>query len=335
MQTTSIGDLAQSFINRRANARLTAELSKLGTELTTGLKANVGSAVSGDTGPLTAIDRALSRLTAWGTATTEAKLVSDTMQGAMERIHDGLGALTSTLLTVPQGGDPTAIATAAASAAETFRTTVAALNTTIAGQSLFSGAATGDPALRDPDAMLAAITAAVGGAPDAAGVEALLDDYFGPGGGFETDDYIGGATRRGPVRVADGTSVDLSLKADDAGLRDTLKALAKVAVLDRGVLAGDPVERDALLRSATDDMIASGSAIVGIRAGLGTAQERVDRTISRNAVERQTLLESRLDLLAADPYETVARMEQVQAQLESLYTVTARLSRLNLTNYLG
>jgi flagellar hook-associated protein 3 FlgL len=35
-----------------------------------------------------------------------------------------------------------------------------------------------------------------------------------------------------------------------------------------------------------------------------------------------------------DPYEAATKLEAAQSQLEALYTVTARLSRLNLVDFL-
>ncbi|MCK5644400.1 MAG: flagellar biosynthesis protein FlgL, partial [Gammaproteobacteria bacterium] len=39
-------------------------------------------------------------------------------------------------------------------------------------------------------------------------------------------------------------------------------------------------------------------------------------------------------ILSADPYETVTKLEALQGQLQTIYTVTARLSNLSLTNFL-
>jgi flagellar hook-associated protein 3 FlgL len=43
---------------------------------------------------------------------------------------------------------------------------------------------------------------------------------------------------------------------------------------------------------------------------------------------------ARADLVAIDPFEAATRMEAAQTQLETLYSVTARLSRLSLVDFL-
>ena len=40
------------------------------------------------------------------------------------------------------------------------------------------------------------------------------------------------------------------------------------------------------------------------------------------------------EIVAADPYQTAVDLEAAQLQLESLFTITARLSRLTLTEFI-
>jgi flagellar hook-associated protein 3 FlgL len=42
----------------------------------------------------------------------------------------------------------------------------------------------------------------------------------------------------------------------------------------------------------------------------------------------------RQSLIGADPYESATRLQETQARLEALYTITARTARLSLTEYL-
>ena len=39
-------------------------------------------------------------------------------------------------------------------------------------------------------------------------------------------------------------------------------------------------------------------------------------------------------MIGADIYEATTRFQQIETQLQSLYAITARMSRLNLTNFL-
>ena len=69
-----------------------------------------------------------------------------------------------------------------------------------------------------------------------------------------------------------------------------------------------------------------------VSVGADAAQIEAART--RNAAEETSLGILRSDIGSVDPYEAGTRLEAIQSQLESLYLVTARVSRLSLAEYL-
>ena len=52
----------------------------------------------------------------------------------------------------------------------------------------------------------------------------------------------------------------------------------------------------------------------------------------RRGLRRSTLPAT--EIVAADPFDAATGLQAAEAQLEALYTLTARLSRLSLTEYL-
>lgn len=54
----------------------------------------------------------------------------------------------------------------------------------------------------------------------------------------------------------------------------------------------------------------------------------------RLSAQRTSLEIAQNELSSADPYDTVMRLEETQFRLESLYTITARLSELSLVGFL-
>ena len=78
----------------------------------------------------------------------------------------------------------------------------------------------------------------------------------------------------------------------------------------------------------------SAGGLVRLRAELGAAQERISVAQDAADAESNTLQRTRNDLAGVDQYEAATRFTALEAQLESLYTVTARLSALSLTNYI-
>ena len=67
---------------------------------------------------------------------------------------------------------------------------------------------------------------------------------------------------------------------------------------------------------------------------IGISEARIDEASTRNESESNALQVLKYDLLGVDAYDAATRMETAQNQLETLYAVTARLSRLSLVDFL-
>jgi flagellar hook-associated protein 3 FlgL len=100
------------------------------------------------------------------------------------------------------------------------------------------------------------------------------------------------------------------------------------------VLAGDAVERGRLAQQAGQQLVSTEDARTTLRARIGTVEAQIEAARTRNSAEETSLGILRSDLGSVDPYEAATRLQAVQSQLESLYLVTARVSRLSLTEYL-
>jgi flagellar hook-associated protein 3 FlgL len=128
--------------------------------------------------------------------------------------------------------------------------------------------------------------------------------------------------------------VTLSLRADDAEFRGVLRNAAVAVLATDPDLGLDAATQNALLKTAGEGLLNDDQSLTGLRAEMGYAQSRIEVASSRTSAARTSLEFARNELLAADPFETASRLEEVQFQLESLYTVTARASRLSLLSFL-
>lgn len=331
---TTIGDLARNFVNQRSDARLTRDIQSLGRELTTGLVSDPVAHLRGASGPVAGIDRSLSLLDAYDLSRKKVETLASGAQAAMTNLANHIETLQSGVAGVLPGSDTQAVNAASATARQGFRAFVATLNTQVAGESLFSGTRTTGPAVRPAEDILADVVATLGGITTADGIEAAVDAYFALGGAFDVNDYLGSNLSRDDIQVGQSETVSFQQKADDRRLRDGLAVLAKLAVLDMGVLPGEPGERVRVASAAAVGTLKASDGIVAMAAEIGAGQERIERVGVRISAERDSLAQMKLDLLGADPYRTATRLQQTEAQIETLYTLTARLSRLSLTAYL-
>lgn len=328
------GDAALTALLSRQGAALRADLTRRTTELSTGQHADLGRAVQGDFSALAAIDQSLARIRGYAANTSEADLFTQTVQTALGIVSDGAAEVAASVLRGAGPANAAGLAAAATDAGRIFGTAVAALNTRFSERAVFSGVNAETQPLPDPDTLLSALEGAIAGAgavtvPD---IQAAIDGWFADPLGFDAQ-YAGGAGREG-VPVAPGEEADISVTALDPAIKATLKDMATVALLGRGLLTGQHDNRAALARAAGEGLLSSGEARSHLMARVGTVQAQVAAAQARNGAEESALSIARAAIVTADPYEAATRLEELRTQLESLYLVTARVSRLSLADYI-
>lgn len=336
MTGLSIGDLSQSFQLRRDNARLKGELERLTGELASGRVSDLRGKVQADYRPLAALERDLAANASYQLASQEAQLFLTTAQAALGAVQDTADDLLSSLLISPSLASSTQIDAVAAQAGLAFESAVSALNVQAAGRSVFAGTQTTGPALAEASVMLDDMAAAVAaaGATDAAGVEAVVDAWFAPAGAFDTVAYLGATAPLQPFRVSPDDDVPFEATASDAPLREVLKGLALSALIDRGVLAGDLGERGTLVARSGERLLSAKDELVGLRGRIGASEEAAEAAIVKLAARQSALEIGRNGIVEADRFRAATELAGVEAQLETLYTVTARLSGLTLSSFL-
>lgn len=333
MTMISLGDLAQSAILRRHGTSLKADITRLSTEATTGQVTDTAARVSGDLVPITGIDASLARLKSYGAVTTEAGLFAGSMQTALGTVDDLASDLSTQLYAATSGTASARLDNVADTARQSLGTAMTALNTRVGDRALFAGTKTDTSPLCDADTLLSALETATSGATTAAGVQAAVSAWFDNPDGFAAVAYQGGAPLAS-FTVASGEEASLNITAADPTLKQTLKGLAMAALLDRGILSGQTEERSSLARSAGDILLQNQVDRTNLSARLGTTEAQIEDAKTRNSTETTSLQLARNAITAADPYETASKLEEAQSQLEMIYTLTARMSRLSLVNFL-
>lgn len=330
----SIGDLAMSFSQRTANVRIRTEMNTLAQELTSGLKADIRTPLAGDTAPIGLIERSLSNLSAYRTTIDETVLLVDGAQRTMSEIANHLSSIADGAFSTVNTTNDDLIANFGQDASDRFMSVANLLNGSIAGRTMFAGNDTDALPVGDGSLLLDDIEALIIPGATAQDVSDAVDTYFAPGGGYLTTRYAGSADPIGAVRISpdDALTYDITAEADE--LRHALAAIAKGAIIDRGVLDGQVEEQRKLIEMAGTDMLGASASVVALRGEVGSLESRLDSAGTRNATETDALAIARASLLEADPFETAIRLNSVQTQLDTFYTVTARLSQLSLTGYL-
>lgn len=328
-------DLASAMGLRSQHAHVKTALGVTGKELSTGLKGDLVKATGGDLGRLFSIERTLSTLTAAGDALTVANGKSALMQLSLGHIGDNLTDYGPELLSAVNRGDQHSMTLMSGDARHKLEAAVTALNARYGRHNVFSGAAVDLPAIAPAADILSDVSTIVAGAANAAAALTAIDTYFfAPGGGFETNIYLG-APQDGPaIRDENGAEINYAVRADATGVRESLRALAiAAAVAETPALIGTP-DQVTLLREAANASINATGSIIEIREKLGFAEGALADATARNTAKSGAFELERTSIVAADPYESATMFEALQGQLETVYAVTAKLSNLSLTNFL-
>ncbi|MCE5974752.1 flagellar hook protein [Sinirhodobacter sp. WL0062] len=337
MNYVSVGDMAQSYQLRRHGVQLKTVMTQLTEEVMTGVKQDAAKAVGGNFGPLAAIDRTLSMIEAYDLSAKEAGLRAAGMQGALGLMQESAADLGTGLLALSGAANPQPVQAALADAAQRFEAVIFALNAEVAGRHLFAGAASDTTPVAGADAILTALSTQIAGLANAADIEAAVAAWFDApqgGGGFLDAAYLGSYLASGPVQLAEGEGISLDLRISTPGLRQTLTGFAMAALVGRDMVPqGDQLRAD-LAQAAGEHLLSAESALVSFRADLGVTEAAIEDARTRNSAEKSSLELDRIELIGADPYESATALQAVETQLETLYTLTARLSALSLADYL-
>ena len=335
MAISMIGDMRQHFLTTRHNTSLKNELNTLVQELTSGEKNDLTSHLGGDQTALAGLDRQLQMLGQFAQSNAETGQFLSTMQTALSGVENHRETASTALLSINTSSTMSQIENAAEVAHGSFEAVVQTLNLRSGDRAMFGGNSLDSNPMADPDVMMTALQNAVAGLTSATNVDAAVDAWFDtPAGGFETVGYLGDTA--GYITRSSGAeqTVEIGVRADDQAIRDTLKALAKGALAgDSSLTLGDEA-RQSLQEQAGVDLLTQASELTNIQARIGHVEQRVEQATVLMSAQTSSYSIARNELVAADPFETATLLQSVQLQLETHYTLTARLSRLSLTEYL-
>jgi flagellar hook-associated protein 3 FlgL len=335
MSIGGVGDAAQFHRLRQDGNRLQQDLQRLTAELSSGQQADPGRAVGGDFSSLADLSRTLRLQTAFAQSIAEAGIDANARQSALERIEAEVDGFAPNILGLATGGSLQDMALSLADAPERFTQAVAALNTQAGGKSLFAGDAPDRPALIPAADILAALRPIADAAPTAADMVAAVEDWFlDPGNGFDTLAWQGGAGPAAPAILGEAREEQTGITARDPALREVLAGLALAALAAEGTGPSTEADRRAIVTAAAARLERGEDALIRLRSDLGASQARIEeaRVAAEAARAGAEIEQSRLT--EADPYRAATDLQAVQTRLEQLYILTARLSRLTLSEYL-
>lgn len=324
------GDRAQAQATSLALGKLKSTSVRLAEELGSGRKADVAAGLGGDLRELLALRRTAEVGTAVLRMASEAALRAEGRQTVLTQMQESLGNVSSAVATLFPETSPERKALAAGTARAALADTLAKLNTVLGGRALFAGTLSSGPAVIQADDLLSRLTAELTGAVTQEDVSSRIEAWFNDPNGWAAQGYQGGpaatALTLGPggPQIADRT-------ATDPRLRGMLAALATAAFLDRSPASAAPETMAGMALSRLAD---AKDGLVALSAEIGVDEERIAATRAGREAEAFSIEMAIAARTGADPARTAIELEATRTSLETLYAVTARMSRLSLADFL-
>lgn len=334
MSVTSLGDMAQQFTSLRNTNAIKTELAIQTERLSTGYVEDITAALDGQTARFSAIDYSLTQLDAYGQIAAETQQTLENVQIALSRVDDERSLTAERLLLVSDASTDAQIDEAAASSRNSFETMVSTLNTQVGDRALLSGARVDTPPLASADDMLADLVATIGTEQDPVAIASIVDAWFDdPTGGFAIMGYLGDTGQPVQKRISETQTIEMTARADDPAIKETLKGAA-LAALASELPVLDREAKTVLLQDAGARLFTASTDIVALQARVGFSEARVEQSLSQTKAQETSLGIARNDLIQADPYETAARLQALQLQLETHFAATARTAELSLLRFI-
>lgn len=327
--------------------RMQAELTKTQKEVVTMRVADTGLALGARTARSVSLARDVDRLKGLVDANTLVSARLDATQGLLGQLSDVAEDFRSTLTASLSGSASPELARS--NAATTLDALTGILNSSISGVHLFAGINTdvrpvneygpGSPAKAAFDAAFlahfgytqtdpaaASMTAAEMTAFLTAVVEPQFDDPAWPANWSNaTDEVI-------TSRIALNETAQTSVSANNDGVLKLAMIATTVSELLSGPL-GDEA-RNTLIEYSVTVVAESTDDLANTMAGVGLVQSRVSAASERIGMQVDLFTLNIQDLEGVDPYEASTKVSSLLTQIETAYSLTARIQQLSFIRFL-
>lgn len=330
---------------RLSTSRIQTGVLRAQTEVSTGRRWDVGLALGVQTGRnidwRNQITNNEQQVSVNEVATARAKLT----QSGLEELKDIGNKFAATMVGARSAQNGQQIAKDAALAA--YDSIRGILGSTFEGQRIFSGTNTDGVALKPfqggqgESAMNAAFAANFGVLPDDPGAANITPSQIS--GFMETDlvqefsspdwntNWSEASERNVSVRIRDDVRVDMSANANHQSIRDLVRSVTAVLHASQGELASGTFAKLADMSASLATQSIQG--IGGEQTRIGIAQDLL-KNATDSLSKKSGLLKAHVQKTeGVDAYEAASRLNLLMTQLETSYSLTARISKLSLVNF--
>lgn len=348
MKASGVSSLSVSQAMRYSTMRTQSDLAKALKEQDTGKVYDSGLALGARTAQTVTFARDLERLN--GIVDSNG-LVAARLKASQEALTNITGAAQEFLgvLTASASGDAAASVTRD-SGRVALDTLTSILNTSFNGEYIFAGIntdvkpfegfAAGSPAKIAFDAAFQTHFGFTENDPQAANITTAQMDAFMTtalepqflGAGWQAN-WSNATDQRIVSRIALNETTETSVSANNGGMQKLAMAAAAIGdFFDSNLgVAGKKALVDRMVGLVGEAI----SSLAELQSQTGVVEQRVTAASERMRMQADLFERSIVDTEGVDPYEAASRVKDLLSQIETSYTLTARIQQLSLLRFLG
>lgn len=328
------------------------EMTKASLEATTGVYADMGVSLGGNISQSIDMTRDVSRLDSIAASNSTAAARMTATQSGLADMTSNSQTFLDQLVALQGNQDGSSIALSQTTATSTINSFVADANTMLNGQYIFAGTNTDvQPVTDQTTAATAAIQSALtdymaAQSPPVTAKSDLTADQMNDFISTKVEPMFLDDTSAAPnwsswssasdqnmtSRINNSEVVETSTNSNSSGMRYmALSATVAKALMgtDINKAALNEVTKSAInyARQGIDGMNAQASQ-------LGLSQSRVTKANDAINAQKDIINNRIVDLQGVDPYEASTKVNSLETQLQTAYTIVSKIQQLSLVNYL-
>ncbi len=333
---------------RQSVLQMQSDLATGETELSTGNYADLGLTLGAQTGESVSLQSENSLL----------QTITDTNQTASTRLNTTQiilgnlqGSAQSLLNSLLQGDGSTSGAAAIQALGQSnLQNLTSSLNTSLNGDYIFAGTNTGNRPVTDYYAPGAANKAAVDtaflaafGMPQTSpsvstitgpNMQNFLDNQFASlfQGTNWSSNWSSASSQTLSSQISETQTVNTSVSASNSAFQQLAQAYTMVA--DLGTQNLNPSAYQAVTSTAQSLLSAAISNLVSLQANVGLVQSKISSATNQMSAQMNILSTQIGNLDNINPYEVATRVNNLQTQIQTAYSLTSQLHHLSLVQYL-
>lgn len=328
-----------------------AQVARLNQELVTERFSDVGLILGNRTGRSTLLYQELARVDALKTSNSMTTGRIGATQTVVSDLRNAADTFMATLVGLPTNA--TSAETVRGEAERNLTTLIDKLNSAFAGQSLFSGIKTDiEPATNASGEVKTAFNSYLAYLPpitvlDPPGVRpATASDVTADqmnaflAGDFATqfDDtnweanWSSASNVNIQSQVSATETMTTSVNANESAFRFIARAYNALGSIPSSELNDNAFQ--AVVKYAIEQLGEGVNGLTVMEANLGASQSRIKAVNEQLTVQKAFLNNTLVSMEGVDPYEAKVKLDAVELQINLSYSLTVRLQKLNLLNYI-